>query len=75
MATITRKAPASYRVDLLNGWFELGFEELGECLALTERESNPDPIHPVLRYYIALNIEEADKRNYQRAEQLVELAE
>ena len=75
VATITRKAPANYRVDSSRGWFELSPEELGTGFALTQTQSNPDPIRPLLRHYIAQSLEEADKRNYQRATELAEQAE
>lgn len=74
-ARITRKAPASYRVDSIKGWFELGLEELGRGYALTQTESNPDPIHPLLRWYIAQSLEEADMKNYERAREIAELAQ
>lgn len=75
MATIiTRKAHASYRVDLPNGWYELGLEELGVGYALVERESNPNPIRPILRWFIAQSLEEADRKNYERAKEKAELA-
>jgi hypothetical protein len=75
-ATITKQACANYRIDLpiTRRWFELGLEEQGTGYALTETTSNPDPIRPLLRWYLTQSMEEADRKNYQRAMELAQQA-